>query len=372
MKTVSVWELKEGMVLAGNVYAQDDSVIPVLTENTVITKHLIKKLKQNRIFEVPIAGESEPHAFFVPKPEPIISEELRIDAVSNLEEFFHLAQFKEDDFYITSAIQVVKHLDTVVDQLVETLSGDQDALVNINDLKSYDEYTYHHSLSVAVLTIAIAATMGFDKEDVSKFGRSAILHDIGKTAIPIEIIQKPSRLDNKEFAIIKTHSSEGYQYLIKGDIGDEELWNGVLCHHEKVDGTGYPFGFKKPDIPLVSRIISVADVYDALTSNRPYRTPMLPQEAIDYIMAGVDSAFDYDVVMAFLEKLELYPVGSFIELSNRKIAVVLNNENAMRPVVKMVDTGEVLDLYHDLRCLSLVITKVLPDDILLRRANAAC
>jgi HD-GYP domain-containing protein (c-di-GMP phosphodiesterase class II) len=128
-------------------------------------------------------------------------------------------------------------------------------------------------------------------------------------------------------------------------------------HHEKVDGSGYPYGLKGDEIMLPGRIIAVADVYDALTSYRPYRTPMQPAEAVEYIMGNIGVQFDYDVVIAFLHKLELYPVGGFILLSNGKSAVVLDNQNSLRPIVRLLDTGDILDLFTDRKCLSLTITK---------------
>ncbi len=367
MRLYPISQLKEGMVLAKNIYSQDDSVMPVLIENTVLTNHLIKRLGDQGVLEAYVNNNEESLSFFVPKAKPLLTEEMREDAISSLDNFFSIVKLGEESTHISNAVQIVKHLDLVVEHLVDTLSTDQQALVNITDLKSFDEYTYHHSLSVAVLTIAIANNLGFDKEQLTLIGRCALLHDIGKTAIPIDIIQKPAKLTDSEFAVIKRHSSEGYQYLTKCNIGNDVLWQGVLCHHEKMDGSGYPFGFQGEDIPLMSRIISVADVYDALTSNRPYRLPMPPQDALEYIMGNIGTAFDYDIVKAFLKKLELYPVGSFVELSDGQIAVVLNNENAMRPCVKLVNSGEILDLYHDLRYLKLVITRILPDNVLLLR-----
>lgn len=371
MRILPLEELQEGMVLANSIYAQQGDLVPILYENTALTPALIAKMQQAGIHVAPIREELPPLAFTLPTPKPVISADLREDALHDLEEFFTHARGGSDEKHLTNAVHIVKHLDTVVDQLVDSLLGDQNALVNINDLRSYDEYTYHHSLSIAVLTIAIANTMGFSREEVTKAGRCAILHDIGKTAVPIEIIQKPGRLTDKEFDIVKGHSAEGFTYLSQNGIGDDAMWQGVLCHHEKVDGTGYPFGFVGEQIPLISRMISVADVYDALTSNRPYRTPMQPHEAVEYIMAGVSSAFDYDVVMAFLEKLELYPLGSFLELSNGCICAVMDNENALRPVVRLIDTGEVLDLFRDANCRSIVIDRVMSTEELLARVKSA-
>ncbi|MGI6154048.1 MAG: HD-GYP domain-containing protein [Christensenellaceae bacterium] len=361
MKLVPLHKLKEGMIVADDVATGEDTLLSIVPKHTTLTSNIIKRLKEYGVKEVRIIGEDEKKPpLHVEKPAPIIDRALRENAVNNLEEFFSLATLGEEAH--TTTVQVVKQIDAVVKDLVASVAGDKNALININDLKSYDEYTYHHSLSVAVLAIAIAQSLGFSKKQLEIVGRCAMMHDIGKTAVPIEIINKPARLSDGEFAIIKKHSEEGFSYLNGHEIGDEEMWLGVLFHHEKFDGTGYPKGLKGERIPLLSRIISVADVYDALTSMRPYRTPMQPQEAAEYIMANIGTFFDYDVVLAFLKKLELYPVGSFVELSDRRIAVVLDNVHAMRPIVQLVDTREVMDLYADMKFLSITISRLLSDD----------
>lgn len=355
MKLVPIKQLTEGMILFQDVYTENDSVVPLLRGDTIITQSHIDKLCEHQVERVCIVGDSDEPPFIVPNFEQLVSIELQNDAVACLEKFFDVMRSSEGGQDYAPAIQAVKKLDNIVDRLLAALLSDADALININELKSYDEYTYHHSLSVAVLAIAVANNLGMGIEEIRAIGRCAIMHDIGKTAIPIEIINKPSRLDEKEFALIKNHSSKGFEYLVNNGIGDNELWQGVLCHHEKYNGEGYPFGFKGEEIPLASRIITVADVYDALTSCRPYRSPMLPAEAIEYIMAGVDTDFDYNIVNAFIEKIELYPVGSLIELSNGEQAIVLGSQKSLRPIVKLVSNGFVLDLYNDTSCLNITI-----------------
>jgi HD-GYP domain-containing protein (c-di-GMP phosphodiesterase class II) len=346
-----VYDLAEGMVIGQDVYAWNDHKVPLLSRDTTLTQHMIEMLYGHNLDEVYVLKTVVPDT--IPVPKPVIEPELREEAIQHLENLFLIARQGEDS--PAAVAQVVKQVDAVVEQLVSSFMDDQSAMINISDLQSYDEYTYHHSLSVAVLSIAIGQSMGFNSARLNQLGRCAMMHDIGKTAIPITVLNKPSRLDAKEFTVMKTHSAEGYQYLLRNQIGDRDLWYGVLSHHEKYDGTGYPNGIKGRKIPLISRVISVADVYDALTSKRPYRTPMQPPEAVEYIMGNVSTAFDYEVVHAFLQKVELYPLGSFVELSNGQLAIVLDNENPMRPVVKLVTTGEVIDLYWDRSFLSVTI-----------------
>ena len=181
--------------------------------------------------------------------------------------------------------------------------------------------------------------------------------------MPLEIINKPARLEPTEFTIVKNHSPAGFDYLTKALVGDhdDELLHAVLHHHEKVDGSGYPYGLSSDKIPLWSRIIAVADVFDALTSNRPYRTPMHAGEAVEFLMGGAGSNFDFDIIHSFLSKVDVFPLGTKLELSDGTMAVVYNNENTLRPVIMLVPGGEILDLARDKNCRNIIITRVITD-----------
>lgn len=367
MKQILFDDLRPGMVLAQDIFVSDTSTAPILAKDTVLSQATIDRLEAHRHFSIFVQDDVDAKMVRIPKSRPVISDDLRDDAIVSISQLFDVVKSEEPENNPnpTSAYQVVKQLDTVVEQLVETLVDDQRALINIRDLKSYDDYTYHHSLSVALLTIAIGQKLGFGHDQLKLAGRCAIMHDIGKTSIPIEIINKSGRLNNEEYHLVQQHSAKGYKYLMNRGIGDEELWTGVLAHHEKIDGTGYPNGLSGEEIPALSRIISVGDVYDALTSQRSYRSPMQPNDAFEYIMAGVGSAFDYDIVMAYLEKLELFPIGSFVELSNGAVAVVIDNEHTLRPLVQNVANGEIYDLLRDRQFLSVTINRLLPQQVIL-------
>ncbi len=371
MRLVPINQITNDMVLAQDIFANHDSVSPIIRQGANLNQDIVEKLEQHGIMVVfvqdlqeapitPIVNQG-PLSHSVAKIAPAINEELKDKALDNLQDIFEFVSISGEDVH-TSSAQLVTQLDSIVEGLVGALVNDQSVLVNISDLKSYDDYTYHHSLSVAVLAISIGQVLNFSESELNQLGMCAMMHDIGKTAIPIEIIQKPSRLNESEFSLIQTHSSAGVDYLTKTKIGDEKIWSGVMYHHEKYDGTGYPNGLKAEEIPLWSRIISVADVYDALTSSRPYRAPMEPAHAIEYIMGGAGSSFDFDVVHALIRKIDLYPIGTCVELSDGTFAVVLDNENQLRPVVQLLHTQDIVDLYYDRRFLSVVIKRTVPDD----------
>lgn len=411
MKLVSVKELLPGMELAQDVYLEEDPTTAYLRRGFVLTDKAIERLHSRRVRRVHIEDEkpSKPQAFTplyprrvapgaanddapvtytakppvfsrdalgqprrpnvmppvlhvshatVLTPKRTIDEELQEEAIQSLQTTFDEILINDNGVYGTP--ESLAPLEEVVGRLVSTVVFDKRALVNINDLKSYDEYTYHHSLSVAVLSIAIGRQMGFSTNQLNKLGLAAIMHDIGKTAVPQELIQKPSRLSEWEYIQVKEHARAGTSYLINSSVGDEKLWRAVLCHHEKLDGTGYPLGLKGFDIPMWSRIISAADVYDALTSARPYRVPMQPADALEYVMGGIGSAFDYDVVQALVSKVDLYPVGSCVELSNGELAMVMDSEITNRPVVEILGSGQVVDLFRDRQYLKVVVRRTVP------------
>jgi len=297
-----------------------------------------------------------------PPVKSIIGDNLRKEATESIQQLFTLFTDPGDSANRTTAYHALSGFETVLEQVVEAVTHDPTGLIHIHDLKSYDEYTYHHSLSVAMLAVATGQTLGLLHSDLIKLSRCAMLHDIGKQIIPVEIINKPSALTVSEFETMKMHPTNGAAILKAKAIGDTELWSGIMFHHEKYNGTGYPKGLKGDKIPLFSRIITVADVYDAVTSFRTYRNPMTPALAYEVVCAEVGISFDYDVVKAFTDRLELYPISTAIELSDGRIGIVIDNEAATRPVLKIWGTGETVDLAHP-RNLTLLISRIIhPND----------
>ena len=367
IKQIPTGQLKKGMVAADDIFAPGEN-IPIARKNTRLTEGVLARLHQHGVPHVTIdvsegflPEEQKEEKLPLPEVKPLLDEKLRTEAVSGIRRMFTAVGEGTSEETMTTAYHAVKELDGIVDQLVDTLSTETGALVHIADLKSHDEYTYHHSLSVAVLSIAIGQSMSLPKEEVCLLGRCAIVHDIGKILIPTEIINKTSKLSDDEFKTMKQHSRKGYEYLLKANIGDEAFRRGVLGHHEKMDGKGYPGGLKGDDVPFFSRIIAVADVYDAVTSYRSYRKPMAPSEAIELVLSEAGSAFDYDLVKYFIDRLEMYPLNTTVELSNKRLGVVEDNKNSMRPVIRMTDNSELIDLM-DLNSQNLVITRVLNNE----------
>ena len=391
--TVPVEELAEGMVLAKTFNIKKSEGVDLLFSwaGAKLTNWHIEKLRLHKVEEVVVFTDTPPlkpkdlkfgrqpkrtaastaikraskrFNEALPKVEPTIKDDLRDETIETLRTLFDATRNSLDysSNNLTTAYQNIKELDTTVYRLISALTLRTNEFVHINNIKSYDEYTYHHSLSVAVLSVAIGQALGLDAAALKRLCHCAILHDIGKIFLPIELISKTGRLGSQEFEIVKTHAQNGGQYLKNGNIGNTDLWLGVIYHHEKVDGSGYPKKLKKNEIPLFSRIISVADVYDAITSYRPYRIPMVPGDALEMIMSAAGSAFDFDVVDALSRKLDLYPLNTVVMLSNKRYGIITDNTNVKRPLVRMLDTGEIVDL-SKINNMNLIIVKVQNDSI---------
>lgn len=234
---------------------------------------------------------------------------------------------------------------------------DNDALaVDISALKTSDEYTFKHSVDVATMSMIIAKKLGMSSQDVYNIGVAGLLHDMGKSKIPLEILNKPARLNDDEFAIMKKHSELGYMILKEKEEFSTEISLAVLQHHEKMNGRGYPFGYKEDQIIPYARILSVCDVYDALVTERPYKKPFTQRNAIELIMSMTEE-LDITAMRAFLATVILYPVDSTVTLSNgEKARVVENIENSvLRPTVVGLKSGTVYNLSGDLSCANIVI-----------------
>ncbi len=209
------------------------------------------------------------------------------------------------------------------------------ALISCARLKARDEYTYMHSVAVAALMLNLGRRMGLSERERWDAGLAGLLHDVGKMAIPDDILNKPASLSETEFAVMRTHSERGYAMLLASSDIPEIALDVCLHHHERVDGTGYPHGLKGSEISLYARMGAICDVYDAITSRRTYKDAWSPSESLAR-MYSWKGHFDGEVLQSFIKSLGIYPIGSLVRLSSGLLGVVIgqNEEHALRPVVR--------------------------------------
>lgn len=246
--------------------------------------------------------------------------------------------------------------DSIADDLLDAIDSSDAIAIDINELKTSDEYTFKHSVDVATISMILAKQQGMSKKDIHDIGVAGLLHDVGKTKVPLEILNKPGRLDDDEFAIMKQHAVFSYRIVKARNEFSEAVCLAVLQHHEKTNGAGYPLGATASQITPYARILSVADIYDALVTERPYKKAFSQRDAVEMIMS-MTGELDLNAMKSFLESMILYPVDSIVELSNgEKAKVVKNNPHyILRPTVVGITSGKVYDLGEDLNCASIII-----------------
>jgi len=224
----------------------------------------------------------------------------------------------------------------VVDDIAVALAHNAGALISLVRLKHKDDYTYMHSLAVCVLMQVLAKQIGLPNDKIRQVGLAGLLHDIGKTGIDKEVLNKPGALTEGELTLVKLHPERGHALLLEANITDEVVLEVCLHHHEKTNGLGYPHQLKADDISVFAKMGAVCDVYDAITSDRPYKKGWQPGFALQQ-MAQWEGHFDDRVFRAFVKSVGIYPVSSVVALSSGRVAVVVEQsaQSLLKPVVKV-------------------------------------
>jgi len=227
---------------------------------------------------------------------------------------------------------------TVVAKCVQSVIKSPDALMWLTQLKSKDEYTSQHSMNVCVYSIALGRQINLSKEKLEDLGLCGMMHDMGKIKIPQEVLNKPGRFEPKELAIMQSHAALGAQLLMSSERMPGCVIDTAYAHHERLDGTGYPRGLIAQNIHPYTRIISIADVYDAVISDRVYRKGKTHLETINILIELAENQLDSGLVTKFIECLGIYPPGSIVEMTNGEVAVVIETHKMkkLKPKVTML------------------------------------
>lgn len=240
---------------------------------------------------------------------------------------------------------LLQDVEDFVQPFMEQVEREPSITELLHKLQSKDEYTFQHTVNIGVLSITIGKWMGLKAKDLRNLILAGTLHDIGKSKIPTELINKPGRLTADEYELMKKHTLFGREILEKSDEYDESVKLAVLQHHERIDGTGYPKGLKGNEIHLYSRIVAVADVYHALTSVRVYKGKVTPLVALDYLERNMDT-MDAQVILIFVEKMLSSLQSCRVLLNNNVVCdiVYIDRRNIVRPLLKMADEDRIIEL----------------------------
>ncbi|MDP4094632.1 MAG: HD-GYP domain-containing protein [Bacillota bacterium] len=340
---VGINSVVSGMKMAETIFNDYGGII--VSETTILDEHIIRKLKNLDITKIKVLDESEEiiHASD--------SELFRAQYNVNVE------VVKDVLHDISVGRNVNMHrIEMVSDSLFERINENRDIVGCINQIRSVDDYTFAHSVNVSLLAMLIAKWLRFDSQKIRELVQAGLLHDIGKARISEDILNKKGSLSKEEFDEIKKHPVYGYRAVENIPGISKDICLGILMHHERNDGSGYPVGIKGDKIHEFAKIIAVADIYDAMTSNRSYRERESPFEVFEIFENNSFGVLDPVVTNAFLSNIAAYYIGDLIQLNNGMLGeiVYINPMHISQPLVKVGDSYIDLTVHTDIKIAELI------------------
>lgn len=328
-------DLRVGMVLASDIYGSTGAVL--IGAGTTLDQSHINFVERNAIEYVYIVSEQSNEI-----------DDCKVNSIKKAQERHEdtITKFKGVYFdFKLGRIPVFQEIEEIVEPLYDAILNDEHFTSKMWQIHAYDDYTFDHSVRVSMISGLLAKWCGYPERVVKEAATSGLLHDIGKCNIPDEILNKPAPLDPEEYKVIKTHATLGYVLVKEIPNVDENILMGVLQHHERMDGTGYPNGLKGKEINLIARIVAIADVYCAMTSHRVYKRAFHPFEVSSYILEKCYDTLDFSISKVFLSKIAPFFIGQMVRLNNASTGeiVMTYSDDPARPLIRVDET------YYDLR-----------------------
>ncbi|MBF4692624.1 HD-GYP domain-containing protein [Fusibacter ferrireducens] len=336
--------LKENEVLAENIVNISNQIL--LRKNAIVNSKSIERIKALGFKSLYVKNPDEEEILeeeIKDIIDPAIRKKAVFDVKTCVDEFFSsLSKQKQQLVFGDSGQALIDTLDQVSSSLIDEILNSQDLTISIMDIKSESYYLYEHAINTAVLAIMLGAKIGLNTKDMRNIAIASILINIGYKNIPQEVYEHSEPLSESQWAEIKKHPKYSYDILSNNTSFNAHIKSIVLQHHERLNGSGYPNGLVGSEIHPHTKIVMLADVYDAMTSDRKHRLAHPHHEVVEYIMGSAGTLFDFDLASTFCRCIILYPAGSYVLLSNGLKAVILKNHasHPLRPIVRTFKNGK--------------------------------
>jgi putative nucleotidyltransferase with HDIG domain len=340
MRLVNLDRCESGVKLGKSINNENGKVL--LSQGTELTDRLIIKLKKYNISTIYIEDEASEGIEIVES----IPEELRTEAVNEITQGFKIiSELKSNRSNIQGMIKsgrAIRSFQKIFRDILSYLNENQGALNLLATTKIHENYVFNHCLNVSIYACQLAIENGLPLKNIEELGLGAMLHDIGKVYIPSEILNKPGKLTVEEYEQVKLHCELGFETLRKIHEIPLTVAHCALQHHERIDGLGYPRGLKNDEIHRYAKILSVVDVFDAVTGSRVYRPSMLPHKGIEILYAGNGTQFDSKQIQLFKDCIAIYPQGLTIKLNDGRAGIVTkyNFHATGRPEIRIIRDEE--------------------------------
>ena len=324
MRKVHLSNIVPGMELGKTVYSSSGQVL--LMEGMILNEKFIKRLADLGVLAVFIKDGLTDD---VPVPD-LIDDKTRVETQQAVKEVF--SSFEKGRSFDLSNIS--SHVNRIMDELLAS----NEILFDLTDIRTFDDYTFQHSVNVCILALITGISLGYNQLQLRDLGIGALLHDMGRIKISKDILFKPGALTEAEYASVQKHCTLGFEVLRKYENINLISAHVAFQHHEKFDGTGYPRGLTGEQIHEYARIVTYCDVYDALTTDRPYRKAYQPKEALKIIKDSIGSVFDPKIASAFFRNVVIFPVGSIVQLNSGEVGVIVHNNKEFinQPIVRII------------------------------------
>lgn len=344
MRITSIDNIKDGTVLAKSIYSCSGRLL--LSKGIKLDKKLIYTLRKHQIYYVYIEDKISEGV----EIESIIDDSVRIKAMNTMKKVFSTTAYQNrgNGRVEWIPLSVQQEVENVIEDILKTLKDNKNVLYSMTELMGTDMQTYRHSVNVAILSILTAKSLGVEEKYIEKIAMGGLLHDIGKSQVDPEILNKSGNLTEDEINIIKKHPQYGYEMVKENRNLSYIIKKVIYEHHELLDGSGYPKGLKDEEIDVYSRIITICDMFDSMTSDNKNSKGIPVYKALEILSSQCFKKIDAEIYSKFIENIAVYPIGTGVVLEDGRKGIVIDIHRACtsRPIIKIIEDKESTEYYE--------------------------